>query len=137
MTGVDLGEFRTAFVLEAEELLTSANRQLLALDGSVRRGEPNVRAVRELFRAMHTIKGLSAMVAVEPVVALAHRMEAALRAADRRGGGFDLGAVDLMLTGVRAIDQRVQAVADRREPEDAPADLLARLERAAAPEPVP
>jgi len=40
--------------------------------------------VREAFRALHTVKGLASMVGIEPVVAIAHRMEAALRAADQK-----------------------------------------------------
>src|SRR6185369_9530618 len=104
---VDLAEFRTAYIVEAEELLGVANRQLLLLEQAMRKHEPFVRPLRELFRAMHTIKGLSAMVGIEPVVAIAHRMEAALRTADRRGVRLEAGWIDGMLEGVREIEQRV------------------------------
>jgi two-component system chemotaxis sensor kinase CheA len=125
---VDLAEFRTAYIVEAEELLGVANRQLLLLEQAIRTGDSHVRALRELFRAMHTIKGLSAMVGVEPVVALAHRMEAALRTSDRRGVRLEPGWIDGMLEGVRAIELRVRAVSENRDVSDAPALLLERLE---------
>ena len=63
------------------------------------RGEPNPRAVRELFRALHTLKGLAAMVGVEPIVALAHAMETVLRVADRAGGRLPADALDPLILG--------------------------------------
>ena len=37
------------------------------------RGQSNVRAVRELFRAAHTLKGVSTMVEIDPLVAILGR----------------------------------------------------------------
>jgi two-component system chemotaxis sensor kinase CheA len=83
---VDLADFRGPFLGEADELIRIAHESLLGLDGSERAGKPNVRALRELFRAVHTLKGLSAMVGIEPIVTIAHRMESALRQSERGGG---------------------------------------------------
>ena len=125
---VDLTEFLSAYIVEAEEHLGAANAQLLAVDSSLRMGETNPRSVRELFRALHTIKGLSAMVGVEPVVALSHRMESILRTADRAGGALALPAIDLLLQGIRAIEQRVHALAHGQPVPPPPAALLEALE---------
>jgi two-component system, chemotaxis family, sensor kinase CheA len=127
--GVDLDEFRGAYLLEADELLASANRQLLALDASLRKGEHNVRALRELFRAMHTIKGLSAMVGIDPIVTLAHRLETSLRLADRRGGKLSAPAIDAMLQAVREMEKDLRAVADGHAVPAPPTALLEQLER--------
>ena len=85
--------------------------------------------MRELFRCIHTIKGLSAMVGIEPVVVLAHRMETSLRLADRAGGGLTVASVDALLAGVRAVGHRVRALADGKAVPEAPASLLERLDR--------
>jgi two-component system, chemotaxis family, sensor kinase CheA len=122
----DLKEFITAFLLEAEEHLAVANTQLLAIETSQRGGETNPRAVRETFRSLHTIKGLSAMVGVEPIVAIAHRMETFLRDFDRSGGALPTTAIDALLKGVRAIEQRVSALS-RGENAAAPSDELLAL----------
>jgi len=106
----DLKEFIAAYLVEAEEHLTVANTQLLAIESTQRSGETNPRAVRETFRSLHTIKGLSAMVGIEPVVAIAHRMENFLRDSDRSGGALPQSAIDALLRGVRAIEQRVAAL---------------------------
>lgn len=126
--GVDLREFVSAYLAETEEHLRTANAQLLAVDASLRKGDTNARAVRELFRVLHTIKGLSAMVGVEPVVAIAHRMETALRVADRGGGRLPLPSVDLLLQGVRAIEHRVRALGEGKAVSPPPAALLDALD---------
>ena len=61
------------------------------------------RQVRELFRSLHTIKGLAAMVGVEPIVEVAHAMESVLREADQLAGRLPLGAVALLIDGVKSI----------------------------------
>lgn len=141
MTGrLDREEFLAGFLAEADELLRGATSNLLALEAAARRGEGQGRLVRELFRALHTLKGLSAMVDVEPVVALAHEMEGALREADRSGRPLSLEAIDTLLGGLRAIEPRVRAVADRQVVPAAPPSLvaaLADLQGGAAPAPAP
>jgi two-component system chemotaxis sensor kinase CheA len=130
-----LAEFVSAYVLEAEEHLGAANTHLLATERALRAGESNLRGVREVFRALHTVKGLSAMVGVEPIVTLSHRMEALLRSADRSQARLPLGAVDVLLRGVQAIEQRVSAFRDGRPVEAAPLALLREIDSfdAAAP----
>ena len=72
MSRVDLSEFLSGFLAEAEEHLQSINSNLMLADAAIRRREPSPRAVRDLFRSLHTIKGLAGMVGVEPIVELAH-----------------------------------------------------------------
>jgi two-component system chemotaxis sensor kinase CheA len=107
-----LQEFVSAYVLEVEEHLETASAQLLAIESAVRQGGANLRGLREAFRALHTIKGLSAMVGVDPVVAIAHRMEAILRSSDRRGAKLPLESIDVLLQGLRSIRSRVQSFSD-------------------------
>lgn len=128
MPAPHLAEFVSAYVLEAEEHLTAASTHLLATETAIRGGESNLRGVREVFRALHTVKGLSAMVGVEPVVVLSHRMEALLRSADRSQARLPLGAIDVLLRGVRAIEQRVRQFRDGRVVEPAPPDLLREID---------
>jgi two-component system chemotaxis sensor kinase CheA len=123
-----LAEFVSAYVAEAEEHLVVANTHLLATEVALKAGEPNLRGVREVFRSLHTVKGLSAMVGVEPIVVLAHRMEALLRSADRSQARLPLPAVDVLLRGVQAIESRVRAFRDGRSVEAAPPALLREID---------
>ncbi len=124
---MDLSEFVAGFLAEADDLLALANSSLLLAETASKDVKQNPRAVREAFRALHTIKGLSAMVGVEPVVALAHRMEAVLRLADQGVMRLTPESVDLLLQGVRAIEQRVQALREGKTVAEAPVALLGQL----------
>ena len=124
---LDVSEFLSGYLAEVEEHLRAAGTNLLAVEHGIARGESNPRAVRETFRSLHTIKGLSAMVGVEPVVEIAHAMETVLREADRGGGRLLVDAVELLLNGVRAIEQRVAAVAGKRPVPPPPAGLVEAL----------
>jgi two-component system, chemotaxis family, sensor kinase CheA len=126
---VDLKEFLSAYLAEVEEQLQGANARLLEIEASAREGKANPRSVRHLFRALHTIKGLSAMVGVEPAVAIAHRMETALRVADTAGGQLALASVDVLLQGIRAIEHRVREIAEHKEASPAPRATLEALDQ--------
>lgn len=126
--GVDLSEFLSAFVTEADEHLGAAGKALLLADADLKSGKASPRAVRDLFRALHTLKGLAGMIGVDAIVAIAHRMEHCLRLADRAGGRISLPAVELLLTGVRAIEARVRELAEGRAATPAPSGLLDALD---------
>lgn len=124
---VDFHDFVEGFLAEADEHLGSASTQLIELDRAARDGQPHPRAVRELFRSLHTIKGLAAMVGVEPIVDVAHEMESLLRGADRAGGRMPAAAVDLLVQGLRTIEERVTQLARKQPVAPAPSKLVAAL----------
>ncbi|RKG74179.1 chemotaxis protein CheA [Corallococcus exercitus] len=124
----EFAEFLPAYLAEVDELLASAQRDLLAVEDAVRKGQAQPRAVRELFRALHTLKGLSAMVDVEPIVSVAHWMEASLRLADQAGGRLPESSVEPLVEGLRAIELRVRQLGAGKTASPAPTALLERLE---------
>ena len=73
-SGFDATEFIAGFVAEAEEHLALSNANLLSVEQAGASGQSTPRQVRELFRSFHTLKGLAAMVGVDPIVDLAHAM---------------------------------------------------------------
>jgi two-component system chemotaxis sensor kinase CheA len=112
---LNVEEFITGYLAEAEEHLSAARSCLMAIDEALRKKENNPKAVRELFRALHTLKGLSAMVGAEPIVDVAHELETLLRSADKAGGKLPPRAVDEIQKGLQAIQERVASLA-RGEP---------------------
>ncbi|MCP3168070.1 chemotaxis protein CheA [Myxococcus qinghaiensis] len=125
---VDLADFLPAYLAEVEELLDSAHRHLMAVEASARRGSAHPKSVRELFRALHTIKGLSAMVDVEPIVSISHWMESSLRQADQAGGRLPESSVEPLMEGLRAVEQRMRQLASGKDAAPVPPGLLERLE---------
>ncbi|HEY0985569.1 MAG TPA: Hpt domain-containing protein, partial [Kofleriaceae bacterium] len=85
---VDLRDFLAGFIAESDELIAAANAALLEIETANLAGATQPGAVRELFRALHTIKGLAGMIGVEPIVEVAHGLEGLVRAADLAGGAL-------------------------------------------------
>lgn len=125
--GLDRKQFIAGYLAEAEEHVRASNANLLAIEACLHKNEPHQRRVRELFRSLHTLKGLSAMVGVEPIVEIAHEMEVILRLADQSTGYLSLRAVELLLEGVRAIEVRVTSLGAGKPVAAAPIELLDTL----------
>lgn len=126
---VDLKEFVDGFIAESDQLVAAANAGLLEIEAANAAQELRPKVVRDVFRALHTIKGLAGMMGVQPIVDIAHAMETVLRAADQAGGKLGPRAVELGLTSVRAIAERVRCVAERKPLAPAPESLLDELAR--------
>jgi two-component system, chemotaxis family, sensor kinase CheA len=131
MSSLDRDAFIDGFVVEAEEHLGSVARHLATIAEAPATAHP--RPVREIYRSLHTIKGLSGMVGIEAIVDVAHAMEAVVRAGDRAGGRLSARAVDLLVDGVRAIEQRLRRVAERTAVPAAPSPLIEALTAMDAP----
>ncbi len=126
---VDLKEFVGGFIAESDQLTASATAGLLEIEQANTKGELRPKTVRDLFRALHTLKGLAGMMGIEPIVELAHAFETVLRSADQAGGRLGARAVELGLITIRAIAERVRAVADERTVSSAPENLIDELAR--------
>jgi two-component system chemotaxis sensor kinase CheA len=123
---VDLREFVGGYIAESEQLVGAATGWLLEIEQSGGKSPPRV---RDLFRALHTLKGLAGMMGVQPIVDLAHAFETVLRAADNGGGRLGKRAVELGLITVREIAARVRCVAEQRAVPAAPDAVLGELAR--------
>jgi len=126
-SSLDRDEFTAGYLIEADEHVRASITNLLAAETALQANASQHRLVRELFRSLHTLKGLSAMVGVDPIVDLAHEMEAILRDADRSTGKLSSEAIELLLKGVRAIEQRLALFAKGKPVSAAPRKLLALL----------
>lgn len=111
---VDFGEFTASFLVEAEEHLQFIEHATLDLEGDLGRGAPEPERLRELFRAIHTIKGLAAMLEFEPIVEITHRLESLLRALERNHLPFTSETVDALIAGTRVLASLIAGVQARR-----------------------
>src|SRR5512138_2905002 len=83
------------FVSEAQENIDALGRDLLRLD---RGGEdPDPELLNQVFRAAHTLKGLSSMFGVERMSKLAHALEDALDDVRMGRRALEAETVDLLL----------------------------------------
>ena len=109
MTG---GEFFEQFIedyhAECDEHLATARRALLALEANAP-APPSSVLLRELFRSLHTLKGLSGMVGDACAERVAHALEDSLRSADRADVPLDPQFVDAFFAGVELLERCVAA----------------------------
>ncbi|PIC65614.1 chemotaxis protein CheA [Sporosarcina sp. P13] len=73
---MDIKQYLDMFIEESKEHLQACNEQLLALENN----PDDLAIVNEIFRAAHTLKGMSATMGYEDIADLTHKMENVLDA---------------------------------------------------------
>jgi len=101
------------FRAEARERLAEMNASLLAME----RGEGSER-VAELFRAVHSVKGMSAAMGYESVRSLSHSLETLLDKLRREPVAVSPAAIDALFDAVDALESAIVVVS--RNPEARP-----------------
>jgi two-component system chemotaxis sensor kinase CheA len=96
----DSDKARDEFFSEAQELVDGFGRDLLALDDALKRGRADAELVNDVFRAVHTLKGLSGLFGATRMAGLSHELEDVLD--DLRLGRIELAApvLDLLFRAV-------------------------------------
>jgi two-component system, chemotaxis family, sensor kinase CheA len=130
---VDLARYTALFLSDSREHLQRCNELLLAWE----RVPSSAAPVAELFRAVHSIKGSSSALGLEPIAEIAHAAEQLLGEVreGRRAGTREV--LDALFLAVDTLTAGVESVA-RQEPPMADPALVAMLTRlAGAPAPPP
>jgi two-component system chemotaxis sensor kinase CheA len=133
----DPDKAREEFFSEAQELIDTLSADLLALEDSLRRGSSDAPRINEVFRSVHTLKGLSGLFGAAQIAGLSHELENVLD--DLRLGRIELttAVLDLLFQGVDLYArflaaERSNAQVDRTEVEPLLRSLGA-LSKAGAP----
>lgn len=119
---------REEFFSEAQEIVDGLSRDLLALDEVCRRGASDAELVNDVFRAVHTLKGLSGLFGAAMMSGLSHELENLLD--DLRLGRIDLTSqvLDLLFQSVELYGRILgSAKGDAPEPAQEVKALLAAL----------
>jgi two-component system, chemotaxis family, sensor kinase CheA len=97
------------YVAECDEHLSTA--RAILLDSEVSEGSEGVgqEGFDALFRAFHTIKGLSGMVGARVVEDAAHRLESYLGSLRKEKSSLHRVAVDVLLEGVELLEAAIDA----------------------------
>ncbi|MGZ8379497.1 MAG: chemotaxis protein CheA [Gemmatirosa sp.] len=118
-------KYAALFADEAREHLAAASDALLALERAAAQGESGTASIDAAFRAVHTVKGMSATMGYDVVERIAHEMEHVL---SRLRDGLlraDPALVDALLVAADALDVAVRAAVDGAAPPDPDASLTA------------
>ncbi len=120
------------FLSEAQETIDALGKGLMRLEADG--GEPGPDHVNAVFRAAHSLKGLSSMFGVERMARVAHALEDLLDDVRMGRRWLDRAVVDLLLEAPEVFSRIIAEEAEGRPPHtaDAAARLTDRL-RAVAP----
>ena len=122
-------EFIDDYFAECEEHLIAIRHALLTAESTLPTGRVDGAAVEDLFRSMHSIKGLSGMVELRDAERLAHELEDRLRDLREDPGGWTLAVLDALTLATRTLEAVITARREGRPgPDIAPA--VARLHAA-------
>ncbi|MDB4875884.1 MAG: sensor histidine kinase CheA, partial [Gemmatimonadetes bacterium] len=123
---MDTLQYAELFLTESREHVAAVNQALLSLEREAT-GPAAAAAVDEIFRAVHTVKGMSAMMGYAIVAELAHELETVLDRARRDDLVIDGEMMDLFFRSADVLEQAIEAAVVGREGEVSAADLVATL----------
>jgi two-component system, chemotaxis family, sensor kinase CheA len=119
---------REEFFSEAQELVDGLGRDLLVLDEGLRKGRVDPELINDVFRGVHTLKGLSGLFGATRMAGLSHELEDVLD--DLRLGRIDVTAavLDLLFQAVSLYARLLTAESgETPEPEREVDELLLAL----------
>jgi two-component system chemotaxis sensor kinase CheA len=114
------------YAVETEEHIESIESLLVKADAE----ELNAEEISGLFRAFHSLKGLSRVMELTALEAIAHRAEDLLGLVREGQTSLDKTTVDVLLRGLDAIKVLRDLAVSQRSDGDKPEELLKELERA-------
>src|SRR5258706_2175975 len=126
---MDLSTYKAAFQSEAEEYLALLNGSLLELEKDTSNAGP----LNEIFRAVHTLKGMSATMGYEQLAQYTHEVEGELETLRKGGGGVARAALDRLFLALDRIGALTSAAAEDRKIAETPA-WIAELKAPVSPE---
>jgi two-component system chemotaxis sensor kinase CheA len=96
------------FLQEAHELLESLSRQLFVIEEAAKENGPWLNPLPEVFRALHTLKGMSSMFGYADVSEVAHSLEDLVEKLQSTRPDPRTDLIDLLFDGVELIEKRLR-----------------------------
>jgi len=124
---MDLSKYAELFVTESREHLSALNESLLELERSPTAAEP----VGAIFRAVHTVKGMSATMGYRAVSELAHEMESVLDHVRKGTLAVTRDVVDLLFAAADALEEAIERSARGEDDAVDVREMIAKLHAAA------
>lgn len=129
---MDLNQYLEVFIEESKEHLQTVNSSLLELE----KNPSNMDIVSEIFRAAHTLKGMSATMGYQDLANLTHKMENVLDAVRNHKVEVDSSMLDIVFDAVDDLEAMVTDIAsggDGKRNVDIVVEKLNRIENGEKP----
>lgn len=100
---------RDEFLAEAQEIVEALSRDLLVLDQAEKDGTTSAEQINDLFRSVHTLKGIAGMFGHPTIGALAHSLEDLLDQLRLQKVALTASVLDVLFEGVEHFQRLLQA----------------------------
>ena len=121
---IDVSKYKKMFIDEAKELLQSLSKNLLIFE----KKPENTDTLNEMFRSVHTLKGLSATMEYRSMEKPSHGMENIFDIL-RKGGRIESDTVDVLFECLNTLETLVEDVASGRTVKRDISSLYKKLEK--------
>jgi len=118
------------FVAEAEEIIETLNQNLLAMEATEDKTAVRPDILNAIFRAAHTLKGMSGMVGLKKVSEVSHRLEDMLDSLRMGKLGVNPAMMDTLFKGLELIRGLIASVNSGRGEEADIAPMLQQIQAA-------
>ncbi|PIC81380.1 chemotaxis protein CheA [Sporosarcina sp. P18a] len=129
---MDVSQYLDMFIEESKEHLQACSEQLLALENN----PDDLAIVNEVFRAAHTLKGMSATMGYEDIADLTHKMENVLDAIRNSKIHVSTEILDVVFEAVDDLELMVQDIESGGDGKKDVSKLVDTLNRIEAGQPV-
>jgi len=126
---MDTARYAELFLTESQDNLSAINHALLELERTPAAREP----VGALFRAVHTVKGMSATMGYTVVADLSHELETLLDLLRRGERQVSPGLMDALFSAADTLERAIELSVAGREDDLDTAETIATLRAAALP----
>ena len=100
----DMSEYKEMYTVEAAEHLQSMNEALLSLE----KDASNSETINVMFRAAHTLKGMSATMGYTNIAELTHELENLMDRVRKNEIKLDTRAIDVLFEGLDSLEKMVE-----------------------------
>jgi two-component system chemotaxis sensor kinase CheA len=108
---LDLSEYKDEFLKETQEVLDNLNQTLLELEK-----EPNNQMfINEVFRGVHSLKGMAATMGFDKITTLSHEMEDILAKIRANEIKISINITDILFECLDALEDLVNEIAQGKE----------------------
>jgi two-component system chemotaxis sensor kinase CheA len=111
---MDMSKYRDLFISEAREHVQGMSNCILVLEKEPASDE----SINELFRHAHSVKGMSASMGYAKIAELSHHLEDMMDLARKGELALSSGVTDVLLEGVDALENMIDAVQEDQGLED-------------------
>lgn len=129
---MDVSQYLDMFIEESKEHLQACSEQLLALENN----PDDLAIVNEVFRAAHTLKGMSATMGYEDIANLTHKMENVLDAIRNSKINVSTEILDVVFEAVDDLELMVQDIESGGDGKKDVSKLVDTLNRIEAGQPL-